>query len=64
MQIACLKLMLHFMMKRCELMQELELTKSILEELKYIEELQQNVKESESDDITGHMGGSYTLLCC
>ena len=50
--------MLHFMMKRCELMQELELTKSILEEL------QQNVKESESDDITGHMGGSYTLLCC
>ena len=23
-----------------------------------------NVKESESDDITGHMGGSYTLLCC
>ena len=48
--------MLHFMMKRCELMQELELTKSILEE--------QNVKESESDDITGHMGGSYTLLCC
>ena len=45
-------------------MQELELTKSILEELKYIEELQQNVKESESDDITGHMGGLYTLLCC
>ena len=56
--------MLHFMMKRCELMQELELTKSILEELKYIEELQQNVKESESDDFTGHMGGAYTLLCC
>ena len=33
-------------------MQELELAKALLEELKHIEELQQNVKESESDDIT------------
>ena len=45
-------------------MQELELAKALLEELKHIEELQQNVKESESDDISGHIGGSYTLLCC
>lgn len=43
-------------------MQELELAKALLEELKHIEELQQNVKESESDDITGHMGG-HTLYC-
>ena len=45
-------------------MQELELAKALLEELKHIEELQQNVKESESDDFTGQIGGSYTLLCC
>ena len=45
-------------------MQELELAKGLLEELKHIEKLQQNVKEAESDDFTGHIGGLYTLLCC
>ena len=44
-------------------MQELELAKALLEELKHIEELQQNVKECEEDSITGHIGGTYTLLC-
>ena len=45
-------------------MQELELTNGLFEEIKYIEELQECVKESEAERFTGQSGGFFTLICC
>ena len=45
-------------------MQELELTNGLLEEIKYIEQLQECVKESEAERSTGQGGGFYIAFCC
>ena len=45
-------------------MQELELTNGLLDEIKYIEQLQECVKESEAESSTGQSGGFFTLICC
>ncbi len=45
-------------------MQELELTNGLLDEIKYIEQLQECVSELGMEKTTGHGGGMLTLFCC
>ena len=45
-------------------MQEIELTEDLLEELKYIDELQNITKILEAEELTGQVGGYRTLICC